>query len=128
MLLAGCWGPPGRGLPWLAVDRRPTGGNSGGPLVNAKAARAGAGMGLLFGSRHRDRRQLDGLKPLRLRVVGPRRARQRGLAARALVRHEMLGARNALGRQQLFQMRRMMGLAAAPAFGFLLFDRLIRAQ
>ncbi len=97
-------------------------------LRHGATARAGAGMGLIFGNLHGDRRQLDGLKTLRLRVAGPRRVRQRGLAVRASVGHEMLRARDALGRQQLFQMRRMLGLAAAAAFGFLLFDGLVRAQ
>jgi hypothetical protein len=46
----------------------------------------------------------------------------------AFVGHEMLGARDLFGRQQLLQMWRMIRLTAAVAFGFLLLDGLVRAQ
>ena len=50
------------------------------------------------------------------------------MTACALFGHEVLRARDAFGRQQLFQMRRMIRLAAALTLGLFLLNRLVRAE
>ena len=97
-------------------------------LRDFAAASASAGMGLVLGDLRRDLRQLSGLKTLGCGIVRTGLARQVGVTMRTFVGDEMLGARHLLRRQQLFQMGRMIGLAAALALGFLLDDGLVSPQ
>lgn len=50
------------------------------------------------------------------------------MTASALVRHEVLGACDPLGRQQLFEVRRMVGLSATPTFGLFLDNGFVGAE
>jgi hypothetical protein len=74
---------------------------------------------------HLDRRRLNlhDLKPLRFRIARRRFAQQRFVAGAAALGHDGLEVRDALGRQELFQMRRMPRLTAATPLGLLLDDR-----
>lgn len=98
-----------------------------GLIGNDATTRASAGVGLIFGNLHRDRRQFNGLKSFRFRIVRPWLGGQRGMAARAFSGHEPLYVCDPIRRQHLFQMGGMIGLAAALPFRFLLFDGLGRA-
>ncbi|MBL8797359.1 MAG: hypothetical protein JNM56_25885 [Planctomycetia bacterium] len=80
-------------------------------------------MALVFRDGRHHRRQLDHLHAGRRRVTSAGRAGQGGVAVLALGRHESLEMIHPFGRQQLAQVGRMAGLAAAPAFGLLLDHR-----
>jgi hypothetical protein len=91
-------------------------------------ARTGAAVSLRFGNLHRDRRQFDSLEAFGLWVVRPGLRRQRGMAACALVGHEVLDTCDPLGRQQLLEVRRMVRLSAAATFGLFLMNGFVGAE
>src|SRR5207249_8361850 len=102
------------------------GGNRG--LRHLAATRTGASLGLIFVDLNRDRRQFNGLKAFRFRIVRRGRAWQRRVTVGAFVGYEMRRVRHTFGRQQLLQMRWMIGLSAAFALGLFLADRLSSAK
>jgi hypothetical protein len=81
-------------------------------------------MGLILRDLGHDGRQFDALKTFRLGIVRPGLARQRFGAVCTVLGKEVLPVRDTFGRQQLFQVRRVIRLSAASVFRLRLVDGL----
>ena len=94
-----------------------------GGLGDFAAGEASPAMALILGDDCGEFGKFGDLMPARSGIVGRGVLRQRGLAGATALRREDEEAVDSLGRQKLFQMRRMPGLSARFAMRFFLLHR-----